>query len=163
MRAKKVKDILDEAKLGDFFVNNPEFAKKFSDESKKYEGEFKKDEPLIRSIGPEIKLIWNHNPEKHDMYKRIQNRTSFPSVSEFNQSVSELIFGFFHKYFTSIISQLITQGPFKIALYSREDEYHLLIIPNLENFKRLGKSEIMVVTLMGKNASLDADTKRLEI
>jgi len=163
MKAKRVRDILDEAKLGDFFANNPEFSKKFSKETEKYTGDFQRDEFLTRSISPEIRVSWNHNPERHDMYKRIQNRTSFNSVSEFNKSAADLISGFFYGHFTSTISELITKGPFKIALYSKDDEYHLLVIPDLSKFKTHGIANIMVITILGKNASLDPDTKRIEI
>lgn len=140
MFKRRFKYILEFARFSDILItNNNEFGKLANTS-------FKSDTRLIYSVkitslNKEIFIKWNHSPN-HSMIDRIKNRTSFKSISEFNEFISKVINILIEKYSSEIdkddrYSLYFPNRNFYLLIDINPDslykKYTLLFIPTLLN------------------------------
>lgn len=111
-----------------------------------------------RRNGEKIRMIieWNHDAE-HDLQKRIQNRTSFKTIDEFNE------------YFTSVINKLFPDkigdtifSSGKYSIYDRELNITISIAFNIDDYLSK-KYKLTVVTILPGRKSDNKTVKILDI
>ncbi len=137
-----MKFLLEYAKFRDIAKNNS------GDEeiSKLLNLKFKNDVTLLSSVTIErlnktIELVW-HNTKRHPIIKKIENRTSFKSVSEFNNVVE---YGLNQVFPKEIYKGIRESGTY--ALHFNENRFYLIISIN---FRHLfdDDADIYIVTVI---------------
>ena len=111
-----------------------------------------------RRNGEKIRMIieWNHDAE-HDLQKRIQNRTSFKTIDEFNEYFTSVI----NKLFPDKIGDVIFRSG-KYSIYDRELNITISIAFNIDDY--LSKNyKLTVVTILPGRKSDNKTVKILDI
>jgi hypothetical protein len=148
----------EEVRLSDVLKvsGESEYANVIKDISK---SEFDDDSELIdhinlkgEFINRKIKLIvrWNHN-EKHDMIRRIKDRTNFNSTSDFNEYFEDKM----QKVFPHMIGKEINENG-RYIIYDKELKLSIIIDINVDDFIKKLIYKIFVFTIVplergGKN------------
>jgi hypothetical protein len=148
----------EEVRLSDVLKvsGESEYANVIKDISK---SEFDDDSELIDHINlkgefmnRKIKLIvrWNHN-EKHDMIRRIKDRTNFNSTSDFNEYFEDKM----QKVFPHMIGKEINENG-RYIIYDKELKLSIIIDINVDDFIKKLIYKIFVFTIVplergGKN------------
>jgi hypothetical protein len=89
----------------------------------------------------QFKIKWNHNIS-HDFKKRINDRTSFKSIEEFNEFFKSSI----NKVFPSMVGkQLFNNGDY--CLYSKEYDISVIISFDIQKYIK-GDYELFVKTIL---------------
>lgn len=114
------------------------------------DAEFDLSKKLVRFITPkkrvnnkkiQFEIFWN-DTATHNLTKRINDRTSFVSVEEFNQYFK----GEFNKIFPDMVGkELHTTG--RYTLYSGEYNFSIIIYFNLDEYSD-GIFEVKVITIL---------------
>lgn len=120
----------------------------FDDESELIDHINLKGEFMNRKI--KLKVRWNHN-EKHDMIRRIKDRTNFNSTSEFNEYFEEKM----QKVFPHMIGKEINENG-RYIIYDKELKLSIIIDINVDDFIKKLIYKIFVFTVVplersGKN------------
>lgn len=107
-----------------------------------------KGEFMNRKI--KLRVRWNHN-EKHDMIRRIKDRTNFNSTSEFNEYFEEKM----QKVFPHMIGKEINENG-RYIIYDKELKLSIIIDINVDDFIKKLIYKIFVFTIVplernGKN------------
>lgn len=148
----------EEVRLSDVLKvsGESEYANVIKDISK---SEFDDDSELIDHINLKgefmnrkikLKVRWNHN-EKHDMIRRIKDRTNFNSTSEFNEYFEEKM----QKVFPHMIGKEINENG-RYIIYDKELKLSIIIDINVDDFIKKLIYKIFVFTVVplersGKN------------
>jgi len=140
-----------EARLSDLVNLTSKSDKELSDKIQKFKDmEFDVKRSLVKLITlkkrvnkskPQFTIKWNDSAS-HDLLKRIENRTSFRSVEEFNT--------FFKDTICRIAPDLIGKEIFstgKYAIYSSEYNTTIIIYFDIEKYTK-EIYEIMVITIL---------------
>lgn len=137
--------INESTKLADVLkTNDPDL------ETKYQSSEFKIDDDLIGYVFiPEtrkvINIKWNINDvgKKHSMFKRIEERTSFDSISEFNKYFEKLIVHIF-RYKRKFLNSKNKD----YAIFSRSMNISFVCKIDFKNWKNKGTADIFVITIL---------------
>lgn len=148
----------EEVRLSDVLKvsGESEYANVIKDISK---SEFDDDSELIDHINLKgefmnrkikLRVRWNHN-EKHDMIRRIKDRTNFNSTSEFNEYFEEKM----QKVFPHMIGKEINENG-RYIIYDKELKLSIIIDINVDDFIKKLIYKIFVFTVVplersGKN------------
>lgn len=120
----------------------------FDDDSELIDHINLKGEFMNRKI--KLRVRWNHN-EKHDMIRRIKDRTNFNSTSEFNEYFEEKM----QKVFPHMIGKEINENG-RYIIYDKELKLSIIIDINVDDFIKKLIYKIFVFTIVplersGKN------------
>lgn len=120
----------------------------FDDDSELIDHINLKGEFMNRKI--KLRVRWNHN-EKHDMIRRIKDRTNFNSTSEFNEYFEEKM----QKVFPHMIGKEINENG-RYIIYDKELKLSIIIDINVDDFIKKLIYKIFVFTVVplersGKN------------
>lgn len=120
----------------------------FDDDSELIDHINLKGEFMSRKI--KLRVRWNHN-EKHDMIRRIKDRTNFNSTSEFNEYFEEKM----QKVFPHMIGKEINENG-RYVIYDKELKLSIIIDINVDDFIKKLIYKIFVFTVVplersGKN------------
>jgi hypothetical protein len=123
--------------------------------------DFEYDTDLISSVYLEnfdktIHLSWNHVEKDHDMYLKVKDRTSYNSISEFNEEFQKIINDLFDNYFYKITNKKIFYD-----LYLTESDFHILTIIKYDNLFE-DCAEIKIVTILPNPPAEKYRTIKLE-
>jgi len=123
--------------------------------------DFEYDTDLISSVYLEnfdktIHLSWNHVEKDHDMYLKVKDRTSYNSISEFNEEFQKIINDLFDNYFYKITNKKIFYD-----LYLTESDFHILTIIKYDNLFE-DCAEIKIVTILPNHPAEKYRTIKLE-
>jgi hypothetical protein len=148
----------EEVRLSDVLKvsGESEYANVIKDISK---SEFDDDSELIDHINLKgefmnrkikLRVRWNHN-EKHDMIRRIKDRTNFNSTSEFNEYFEEKM----QKVFPHMIGKEINENG-RYIIYDKELKLSIIIDIDVDDFIKKLIYKIFVFTVVplersGKN------------
>lgn len=89
----------------------------------------------------QFEIIWN-DTAKHDLIKRIKERTSFGSVEEFNNYFK----GEFNNIFPKMVGkELYTNG--RYSLYSNEYNFTIIMDFNIDEYSD-GIYEVRIITIL---------------
>lgn len=140
-----------EARLSDILniksTTNSDIEKIISDKAK---ADFEFDKSLVKYVTTRssitdkeirFKILWNDN-SKHDLQKRIKERSYFKSISEFND--------FFKKSISTIFPDMIGKELFKsgrYSLYNKEHNISIIISFDLNLFIK-NRYQIKIVTIL---------------
>jgi len=129
--------------------------KGFDDNINKYiNSEFNKDVSLLKIIilkryNKKLYLKYN-NTEKHNFIKRIENRTGFKTVSEFNEFLNVAVNKMFNEFFNDIDEtgkQLRNKSRIKISLYIKEYNFYLIFMLDYK-YLYSEKTNLMVLLII---------------
>ena len=111
-----------------------------------------------RRNGEKIRMLiqWNHDAE-HDLQKRIQNRTSFKTIDEFNEYFTLVI----NKLFPDKIGDTIFSSG-KYSIYDRELNITISMAFNIGDYLSK-KYKLIVVTILSGRKSDNKTVKILDI
>lgn len=88
-----------------------------------------------------FEMEWNDSAT-HNLVKRIQERTSFASVEEFNQYFKDQ----FNKIFPDMVGkELLSSG--RYSLYSKEYNFSIIIYFNIDEYSD-GIYEVKIITIL---------------
>jgi len=101
----------------------------------------------LNKFNSDLKVIWFHR-EKHNIIKKIKERTSFKSISEWNIFFEEQMNNLFLHHFDEIheFGEYSHDKNIKICLYI--EEYDIYFAMSIDFKKLFEKPEVFIATLL---------------